>query len=317
MKKNRPAAETDMLLRATGGQGAVRVFLGITTGLAEEARRRHNTLPTATAALGRTLTAAALMGMTLKGNEILTLRVAGDGPLGAIVAVAGSEGKVRGYVQEPGVHLPLAGGKLDVGGAVGKEGYLYVTRDLGLKEPYTGSAPLVSGEIAEDLANYFAVSEQTPTAVSLGVLVDTDNSVRAAGGFIVQALPGIAADTAAQLEENVLALPPFSEMVAQGWTADRILGGLMGKLPWTVQETLVPEFRCRCSREGIKELLLALGRDEIQDLIDSEGQAEVKCHFCNEKYILLQEELQQLLLALDRSAATNKMSGKTERKRSG
>jgi molecular chaperone Hsp33 len=291
---------SDILIRAIVGNGSVRVFAGVTTALVEAARRRHNTLPTATAALGRTLTAAVLMGMSLKGDDTLTLRVLGDGPLGAIVAVAGSEGRVRGYVQEPGTHLPLAGGKLDVGGAVGREGFLYVTRDLGLKEPYTGSAPLVSGEIAADLTRYFAVSEQTPAAVSLGVLVDTDNSVRAAGGFIAQVLPDAGEGTVAELENNIRSLPPVSDMIDRGWAIDKIVAGIMGGMEYRIYETVTPGFTCRCSAEGVKELLIALGRDEIEALLAKEGSAEVRCHFCNETYRFTGEELREILRSMAR-----------------
>lgn len=286
----------DYVIRATAGDGAIRAFAAATTGLVEEARKRHGTLPTASAALGRVLTAAAMMGITLKGEDTLTLRIVGDGPLGAVVAVADASGAVRGYVQEPLIHLPSkAARKLDVGSAVGKNGMVYVTKDLGLKEPYTGSVPLVSGEIAEDLSYYFTVSEQIPTAVALGVIIETDNSVRAAGGFMVQLLPGAEEGTVQKLEENIQAMPPVSQLVDEGLSPEEILNKVLKGFEVTVHEKLPLKFYCGCSRERLEKILISLGKEELKSMLREQGQAELTCHFCADRYHFTKEDLERLL----------------------
>ncbi|MEC0373223.1 Hsp33 family molecular chaperone HslO [Paenibacillus chibensis] len=284
----------DCLIRGTAMNGRVRAFAVRTTVLVEELRRRHDTWPTATAALGRTLTAGAMMGAMLKGEERLTIQVKGNGPLGQIVVDANAKGEVRGYVNEPHVHLPSnSKGKLDVAGAVGREGFLHVTKDLGLKDPYRGSIPIISGELGEDFTYYFAVSEQTPSAVGLGVLVAPDNSVIVAGGFIVQILPGLSEEELTMIEQAVGAMPPVTSLLDQGLELDEMLRRLLPDVE--ILEQMDISFQCHCSRERVEQTLVSLGKSELEQLIEEDGQAEVVCHFCNEKYTFEKEELQQIL----------------------
>ncbi|MDO3412888.1 Hsp33 family molecular chaperone HslO [Saccharibacillus sp. CPCC 101409] len=286
--------ERDYLVRGTALKGKVRAFAVRSTQLVEELRRRHDTFPTATAALGRTLTTAAMMGAMLKGEEKLTIQVKGDGPLGQIVADANAKGEVRGYVDHPHVHLPSnAMGKLDVAGAVGTEGFLYVIKDLGLKEPYRGSVPIVSGELGEDFTYYFAVSEQTPSAVGIGVLVAPDNTVISAGGFIVQLLPGLSDEEIDAIEHAVSTLPPVSALLDQGLSPEELLKWVLPDVQ--VQERLDIDFRCECSRERVERTLISLGSKEIEDIIEEQGVAEVVCHFCNEAYQFEREDLEKIL----------------------
>ncbi len=274
--------------------GRIRAFAVRTTGLVEELRQRHDTWPTATAALGRTLTAAAMMGTMLKGEEQLTIQVQGNGPIGQIVVDANAKGDVRGYVNEPHVHLPSNSmGKLDVAGAVGREGYLHVTKDLGMKEPYRGSIPIVSGELGEDFTYYFAVSEQTPSAVGLGVLVAPDNSVIVAGGFIVQLLPGLTDEEITLIEQAVGAMPPVTSLLDQGLELDEMLRRLLPDVE--ILEQMDVQFKCKCSRDRVEQTLVSLGKSELEQLIEEDGKAEVVCHFCNEAYTFEKDELQQIL----------------------
>nr|WP_092068007.1 Hsp33 family molecular chaperone HslO [Dendrosporobacter quercicolus]NSL46890.1 Hsp33 family molecular chaperone HslO [Dendrosporobacter quercicolus DSM 1736]SDL68332.1 molecular chaperone Hsp33 [Dendrosporobacter quercicolus] len=268
-----------------------RAFAAVTTKLAEEARRRHQCYPVAAAALGRTMTAALLMAATFKTAETITIKIAGQGPLGEIVADATADGTVRGYVHQPLIDLPLKDGKLDVGGAVG-EGAIYVTRFTGLKQPFTGSAPLVSGEIAEDVTNYLLVSEQTPSSVGLGVLVSPELHVLAAGGFLIQALPDAADDAIGLLEKNLAVLAPVSQMAADG--AAEMITQVFRGMPVTFYEKKPLAFQCQCSVEKITKVLISLGAAELTEMIE-EGQAEVVCHFCNEKYQFSRPKLQEIL----------------------
>ena len=281
------------LIRAVAANATLRAFAAVTTDVVEEARRRHDCYPVAAAALGRTLTAALLLGATLKENESLTLRIAGDGPLGGLIADTDGGGNVRGYVRNPHIYLPLKNGKLDVGGAVG-QGYVYVTRDAGLKEPYTGSAPLVSGEIAEDITHYLYTSEQTPATVALGVLVNPDCSVQAAGGFFVQVMPGIEEAVIEHLEGNLKKLPPVSALINEGATAEDILAKVFDGLIWQVVAEQNLRYHCRCSKEGLARVFATLGRQDLQEMID-EGRAEVRCHFCNTVYLFSPVELKEIL----------------------
>ncbi|MCL6638105.1 MAG: Hsp33 family molecular chaperone HslO [Firmicutes bacterium] len=286
----------DYLVRAVSGEGECRAVAVVTTGVVEEARRRHGTWPVVTAALGRTLTAALLLGANLKGDDLLTLRVLGDGPVGAIVVTANGRGEVRGYVQEPRVDLPgTVEGKLPVGAAVGKNGTLYVTRDLGLKEPFTGSVELVSGEIGEDVAQYLLVSEQTPSAVSLGVLVGPDAAVKASGGLLLQLFPGASENTLSVLEKNISALPPVSSLVDRGMSPEEIVALATAGLSMKVLDRSPVRFACKCSRERVEEVLLSLGREELEKLKRERGVAEVRCHFCGEVYHFSSPELDRLL----------------------
>lgn len=284
----------DELVRGTAWNNGIRVFAARTTELVGELQRRHGTYPTATAAIGRTATAAAMMGVMLKGKEKLTVQVKGDGPLGQIVIDANAAAEIRGYVDHPQVHLASNNqGKLDVAGAVGRTGYLHVSKDLGLKEPYRGSVPLISGELGEDFTLYFAESEQSPSAVGLGVLVDTDGTVLHAGGFIVQVLPGLAEDQLVRLERAISAMPQVTALLNQGETPESLLQFLVGE-DLTIHQTLEPVFRCKCSRERFEQALITLGQKELRSLIEEDGQAELHCHFCNEKYLFEAEDLEAL-----------------------
>ena len=290
----------DELVRGTAWDGGLRVFAARTTVLVSELQRRQDTFPVATAALGRTATAAAMMGIMLKGEERLTVQIKGDGPIGQIVVDANAAGEVRGYVDYPHVHLPSnSQGKLDVAGVVGRTGHLHVTKDLGLKDPYRGSVPIISGEIAEDFTLYFADSEQTPSAVGLGVLVETDNSVIHAGGFIVQVLPGLAEEHLVRLEQAIAAMPHVTALLDQGETPEGVLRFLLGD-DVTIHQTIEPIFQCNCSKERFERALLTIGRRELRSLIDEDGQAETHCHFCNEKYLFDGEELEALYRLADR-----------------
>ncbi|ASA25054.1 Hsp33 family molecular chaperone HslO [Paenibacillus donghaensis] len=284
----------DRLIRGTALNGRVRAFAVRTTNLVEELRRRHDTYPTATAALGRTLTAAAMMGAMLKGQEKLSILVKGDGPIGQITAEANAYGEVRGYVRNPHVHLPSnALGKLDVAGAVGTDGFIDIIKDLGMKEPYRGSIPIVSGELGDDFTYYFAVSEQTPAAVGLGVLVDTDNSVIVAGGFIVQLLPGLTDAEITEIEQTVGSMPSVTTLLDQGLEPEDMLRFLLPDA--VVMDELDINFVCQCSRERIEQTLVSLGAHELERLIEEDEQAEVVCHYCNEAYVFEKDELQVIL----------------------
>ncbi|HEY8415252.1 MAG TPA: Hsp33 family molecular chaperone HslO, partial [Thermaerobacter sp.] len=275
----------DYLVRAIAGDGLIRALACRTTGMVEEARRRHDTWPTATAALGRVLTATALLAAQLKDGASVTVRVTGSGPLGAIVATGEPSGDVRGYVRHPHVELPLrADGKLDVGGAVGLPGFLHVTRDLGLGRPYTGSVPLVSGEIGDDLTAFLARSDQTPAVVGLGVLVGPGGGVRAAGGFVLQLLPGYEERWAERLEANIQHLGGISRRIEAGMTPEEMVWrGLAGFSPHILDRQPV-RFRCRCTRERVERALVSLGPDELAAMLREDGGAEVRCQFCARTY---------------------------------
>lgn len=286
-------ATSDIVVRALSKNKNVRALACVTTGIVNEMQRRHGTWPVATAALGRTASIAAMMGLLLKGEERLTVQVKGDGPLGSIVVDADAKGHVRGYVDNPHVHLPSnALGKLDVGGGVG-EGLLYVMRDLGMKDVYSGSSELQTGEIADDFTYYFVVSEQTPSAVGAGVLVDTDNHVIVSGGFIVQLLPGHTDEDINHLEQNVGKLSSVTDVLHQGASAHDMIRMLLPDCEILEEQTV--EFQCQCSRERLQGMLKSLGAAEIEGLIRDLGGAEVVCHFCNERYEFGVEELRQLL----------------------
>ena len=287
----------DTLVRGTSMDGAIRVLAAVTTDMANEAVRIHNTYPVATAALGRLLTGAALMGATLKNEtDTLTMQVKGDGPLQTVVAVGDAQSRVRGYVGNPYVQRPLNDkGKLDVGGAVG-EGFLTVIRDLGLKEPYIGQVPLVSGEIAEDISYYYSQSEQIPTAVGLGVLVDVDNTVLASGGFMIQMLPGSTDEMAKKLENILENLPPVTKLINDGITAEELFFRVTEGFDMLMDNNFVtPKYECKCSKERMEEALISIGAKEIEDIITEQGEAELTCHFCDNKYKFSREELEDLL----------------------
>ena len=284
----------DELIRAMAGDGKFRAFAVRTTELTEELRRRHKTTPTTTAALGRTAAAGAMMGAMMKGNEKLTIQVKGGGPIGQIVVDANARGEVRGYVDHPEVDLPLnERGKLDVRGAVGTDGFIYIIRNLGLKEPYLGSTPIVSGELAEDFTYYFAKSEQTPSVVALGVLVDTDYTVKAAGGFIVQVLPGVSEEEIDRLEQRLNGITSVTSLLDGGATLDEILASILEDVQ--VLERMDVAFRCQCSRERMERGLISLGREELQTILEEDGQMELVCHFCNETYHFSDKEIKDVI----------------------
>ena len=284
----------DEIVRMMTRDGAVKAMAITGRDLTERARQIHKTLPVATAALGRTLMACSMMGDMLKGeDDSLTLRINGGGPLGTITAVSDSSGNVRGYVQNGQVDLPRKGpAKLDVGAAVGRDGYLTVIRDLGLKEPYVGSVALVSGEIAEDLTSYFVESEQIPTACTLGVLVDRDQSVLCAGGYILQLLPGADGAIIDRLEEAVGKLGPVTEVLRGGADARALLERLLDGMEPELLERSPVTYRCYCSRERVERAIVSMGAKEIQDMIDAQGEAEVTCQFCDQVYRFSREELE-------------------------
>jgi molecular chaperone Hsp33 len=264
-----------------------------TTHLVNEMQRRHSSWPVATAALGRTASVAAMMGLMLKGRERLTVQIKGDGPLGSIVVDADSEGNVRGYVENPHVHLPAnAKGKLDVGAAVGS-GMLYVIRDYGLKDVYRGSAELQTGEIGDDFTYYFAVSEQTPSSVGAGVLVDTDNTVIVSGGFIVQLLPDHTEEDIVALERRLASLTSVTDVLREGASAHELLAMVVPDAQILEERAL--RFLCNCSQERMRSVLKSLGEAEIRSLLEEQGQAEVVCHFCNDRYKFDKPELEAIL----------------------
>lgn len=272
----------DHLIRGTALQGKVRAFAVNTTQLVGELQRRHDTWPTATAAMGRTVAAATIMGAMLKNNERLTVTVNGGGPIGKIVADANANCEVRAYVTNPHVDLDRnSEGKFDVAGAVGRGGYINVIKDLGLKEPYNGNSEIISGELGEDFTYYFTVSEQTPSAVAVGVLIDTDYSVRAAGGLVIQLLPGLSDQEITEIEFFLSRMRPFTEMLDHGMTLEEIVQFLLPS--FETKETLPVTFKCQCSRERVEETLLSLPLDDLSEL-QADGHAEVVCHFCNEPY---------------------------------
>jgi len=291
----------DYIIRATAAEGYIRAFAAVTTSLVQQAREIHNTYPVASAALGRTLTAAGMMSLMLKNdNDVLTIQVKGDGPLGGIVVAADSRANVRGYVYNPDVEVPLNDkGKLDVGSAVGANGYISVIKDLGLKEPYIGYVRLVSGEIAEDIAYYFAVSEQTPSVVSLGVLVSPDGNILNSGGFIIQLLPDAGEETISFLEKKIQDIPPMTSLLSQGKTPEDILEIILGELGLVINGKYPVNLKCNCSRERMKRNLLSLGTKELLEIIEDQHKAELVCHFCNSRYEFNEEQLRELVNLLN------------------
>ncbi|MBG9772445.1 Hsp33 family molecular chaperone HslO [Brevibacillus laterosporus] len=291
---------SDYLVRATGFNGNVRAFAARTTGIVEDIRKRHGMLNTASAALGRTLTVTAMMGAMLKGDERISVKINGGGPIGSIFAEANAHGELRAYVTNPQVHFELNElGKLDVRRAVGTDGFLYVTKDLGLREPYQGSVPIVSGEIGEDFSYYFVVSEQTPSAVAVGVLVNPeDHSIFGSGGFILQLLPGTPEEDIAKIEEKISKLPQVSRLIAEGITPEELIAKVLDNP--TIHSKLDLTFNCGCSAEKVGNTLASLGKAELMSMQREEGGAEVHCHFCNELYQFDQNDLQEIINDLDK-----------------
>ena len=283
-------------VRMISNDGAVSVIAVDSTDIVAYMERIHCTSAVTSAALGRLLTAASMMGSQLKGEkDSLTLRLNGNGPAGPVVAVSDSSGNVRGYIGEPVVEIPLnKKGKLDVAGAVGKDGTLTVMMDLGLKEPYIGQVPIVSGEIAEDLTAYFAQSQQTPTVCALGVLVNPDLSVKAAGGFIIQLLPGAGDDTIDLVEESIRDIPPVTNMITSGLSPEEICRSALKKFELEKLDEFSPEYRCNCSKERFARGITTLKNEDLEEMAQ-DPVTEVKCHFCNKKYRFSPQEIKKLM----------------------
>ncbi len=296
MHLERGKTMSDYLVKALAYNDQVRAYAVRSTETVGEAQRRHQTWPTASAALGRSISAGVMMGSMLKGEEKLTVKVEGDGPLGPILVDADAKGHVRGYVTHPQIHFDLnEHGKLDVRRAVGTSGFLSVVKDIGLRDYFTGQVPIVSGELGEDFTYYFVKSEQVPSSVGVGVLVNPDNTILAAGGFIIQLLPGTVDETITQIEERLKTIPPISKLIEKGLTPEEILEEVLGKENVRFLETQPVSFTCSCSKERFAEAIITLGKDEIQDMIETDGKAEAQCHFCNEKYHYTKEELENLI----------------------
>lgn len=287
---------SDTLLRAIARDAGIQISAAVTTGLVERARQIHNTTPVATAALGRTLTATAIMGSQLKVDDgSVTVQVKGNGPLGTIVCVGDADGYVRGYLQNPSADLPLRpDGKLAVGAGVGR-GYLMVIKDIGLKDPITGTVALVNGEIAEDLTRYFAESEQIPSACALGVLVDTDCTVKCAGGWLVQLMPGVKDADIDRLEANLAKLEPMTTMLDKGMTLEEIVQAVLDGFAVDFLQTDEIGYRCACSREKVERALISMGKTELGKMADEQEKSEVTCQFCDKIYTFSREELRELL----------------------
>lgn len=284
----------DYLIRAIAFDGKVRAFAANTTDTVAEAQRRHNTWPIVSAALGRSMTGAVMMGAMLKGGDKITVKVEGNGPIGPIVIDSNAVGEVRGFVTNPHVHFDLnEHGKLDVRAGVGNAGTFTVVKDLGLKDMFSGQTEIVSGEIAEDFTYYFAASEQSPSSVGLGVLVNPDNTILAAGGFIVQLMPGCDEEIITEIEKKLSSIEPVSKMIEKGYTPEQILETVLGtESNLQVLSSMPVKFQCQCSKERFGATIITLGVQEIQEMIDEDGKAEAQCHFCLEKYNYDEVELQ-------------------------
>ncbi len=286
---------SDYIIRVTAAEGSIRAFFATTRETANEAQRLHQTSPVVTAALGRMLTAGAIMGTMLKGDDILTLSIKGDGEMRGITVTADSLGRVKGYPINPIVDIPLKqNGKLDVSGAIG-EGTLSIIKDIGLKEPYVGMIPLVSGEIAEDLTYYYAKSEQIPTSVALGVLVDRDYSVKQSLGFIIQLMPDATDDAIEKLEDRLRSLPNLTSLMEDGKSIEEIMELIFEGLSPSINETVETSFYCNCSREKVEKALMGIGHEELTDIINEDKKATLHCHFCQKDYEFDETYLRELL----------------------
>lgn len=287
---------SDYIIRATAANSQIRAFAAVTTDMVETARKAHNTSPVATAALGRLLTGGAMMGTMMKGDkDILTLQIHAGGPLQGITVTADSKGNVKGYVGNPNVCIPAnSKGKLDVAGAVGV-GFMNIIKDMGLKEPYMGQVALQTSEIADDLTYYFATSEQVPSAVGLGVLMNKDNTVRQAGGFIVQLMPFAEESVIAKLEENVQKITSVTNLLEEGHTPESLLERVLEGFDIEINDRMDTKFYCNCSKERVEKALISIGRKELNELIQEGKEVEMNCHFCNTNYVFSVEELKEIL----------------------
>ncbi len=288
---------SDYLVKALAFDGNIRAYAVDTTEMISEAQRRQKTLPTASAALGRAMTASTMMASMLKGDSNkLTVKIEGGGPIGALIVDSNAKGETRGYVSNPNVHFDLnQHGKLDVARAVGKNGHLSVVKDLGMRENFTGQVPLVSGELGEDFTYYFVSSEQIPSAVAVGVLVNPDNSILASGGFVIQVMPGAQEEMIAFIEKRLENTDPVSKMIDAGDPPEQLLYNVLGEENVQILSTSPVSFSCSCSRERFADAIVSLGEEEIQDMIIEDGKADANCHFCNETYHYTKEDLEALL----------------------
>ena len=286
----------DYIIRATAANDQIRAFASVSTEMVETAREHHNTSPVATAALGRLLTAGAMMGSMMKGEkDVLTLQIKAGGPLQGITVTADSQGNIKGYVGNPDVCIPAnSKGKLDVAGAVGP-GFLTVIKDMGLKEPYSGQVMLQTCEIAEDLTYYFATSEQVPSAVGLGVLMNKNNIVRQAGGFIVQLMPFAEEEVISRLEQNVQKINSVTNLLEEGHTPESLLEKVLEGFDMQINEKMDTRFHCNCSKERVAKALISIGRKELNEMIQEGKPIEMNCHFCNTNYNFTVEELKEIL----------------------
>lgn len=286
---------SDYLVKALAYEGFVRAYAVDATETIAEAQRRHDTWNTSSAALGRTMIGALMLGATLKGDDKMTVKVEGNGPAGAIVVDSNGKGDVKGYIKNPHISLPLNEiGKIDVRGAVGTEGMFTVIKDLGLKEPFSGQTPIVSGEIGEDFTYYLAVSEQIPSAVGVSVLVDTDDSIKTAGGFMIQIMPGASEEIIDQIEERLKETTRISTLLDDGQTPEEILRNLLATDDVEFLEELPVQFKCDCSKEKFASAIITLGAEQIQELIEQDHGAEAVCAFCNNKYEYSEADLYEL-----------------------
>lgn len=287
----------DHIIRATAAEGRIRAFAAVTKDLVQEAHAIHGTSGVASAALGRTLTASAMMSRMFKNeNDVLTIQIKGDGPLGGIIVVSDYQSNVRGYVYNPEVYLPLSEtGKFDVAEAVGRNGYLNVIKDMGLKEPYVGCVDLISGEIGEDIAYYYAYSEQVPTVVSLGVLIGPDENVVTAGGYILQLMPGADEKLIEFLEDKVLLTDSITYMLSEGLEPSGVLDRLLGEKELEITERVTCKYQCNCSRDRMERNLISLGKKELLEMANEQHGAELQCHFCSRKYAFSEKELKELV----------------------
>ncbi|MBU9722016.1 MULTISPECIES: Hsp33 family molecular chaperone HslO [Bacillaceae] len=287
---------SDYLIKALGYDGTVRAYAIRSTMMVQEAASKHDTWRTVTAALGRALSAGTMMGAMLKGEEKLTIKIEGSGPASPIIIDANSRGEARGYVSNPHVDPERkSNGKLNVSAAVGEQGYLSVVKDLGMRENFTGSVPIVSGELAEDFTYYFATSEQTPSSVALGVIVGEGDKVEAAGGFILQMMPGVTDETIDEIENRLSGVPPISTLIQEGLTPEEILNQLLGEDNVQILDTMGVQFQCQCSKERIGRAIIGLEEKDIRDMIEVDEGAETHCHFCNEQYLFSKGELEEIL----------------------
>jgi molecular chaperone Hsp33 len=287
---------SDYLVRALAFEGNVRAFAVRTTDTVGEAQRRHETWPTASAALGRSMSAAVMIGAMLKGEDKITVKIEGNGPIGPMIIDSNAKGEVRGYVTNPQTHFDLNEvGKLDVRRAVGTEGTLTIVKDLGMRDFFTGQVPIVSGELAEDFTYYFATSEQAPSSVGLGVLVNPDDTILAAGGFIIQLMPGADDETITIIEEHLSKMEPVSKMIEKGLTPEELLYEILGKEKVQILDSTPVSFECNCSKDRFGSAIISLGEQEIREMIEEDGGAEAHCHFCMEKYNYSVDELESFI----------------------